>query len=91
MHVAELEPKESMSGGQAPFAVSAAAALSAGFFSAWTVPLQVEEMTSRYGYSVTTGGFAATVQLLVLCVTMWVSAGLIARFRSVAIALATAG
>ncbi len=86
MQVSELQPKDSVGTGDASLAVSAAAALAAGFFSAWTVPLQVEEMTSRYGYSVTTSGFAATLQLLVLCVTMWVSAAFITKFRSVRIA-----
>ena len=62
--------------------VAASAALCVNFFSAWTVPLQIEEMTMRYGFSVSDAGLAATLQQLVLCATMVLAAPFMAKIRS---------
>src|ERR1700689_4249388 len=68
--------------------VAASAALCGNFFSAWTVPLQIEEMTTRCGFSVSDAGLAATVQQLILCVTMVLAAPFMARFCSERLAYA---
>jgi len=68
--------------------VAASAALCVNFFSAWTVPLQIEEMTARYGFSVSDAGLAATVQQLVLCATMVLAAPFMAKIRSERLAYA---
>jgi hypothetical protein len=72
------------SGGKAelPLMVAASAALCVNFFTAWTVPLQIEEMTTRYGFSVSDAGLAATVQQVVLCATMVFAAPFMAKIRS---------
>jgi len=78
----DRNPSDQEAGLELRLAVAASAALCVNFFSAWTVPLQIEEMTAHYRFSVSNAGLAATVQQLVLSSTMVLAAPFMTKIRS---------